>query len=174
MYAHVCRVAHALAYYMHTTSVRLTVRKWQIALWNKIYWKLSNLEGECISHKTNNFVATFRRIINIFIFTLTPGRPTGEILMEQTYGKSDQSNPRCVCAPRVNNRIGCAGPRMTKTKYNRYRKWISDKANNYNNSSPLSFTNTKTYPIPKLNDFKIHRNINDRISPEGSLLDRNA
>ena len=69
-------------------------------------WKLSYLDGERISHKTNNFMARFTRKIKIYVFILTSGRRTGEILVEQTDGKkgpSDQSNPRCACAPRVNN-----------------------------------------------------------------------
>ena len=51
-------------------------------------------------------MARFTRKIKIYVFILTPGRRTGEILVEQTDGKkssSDQSNPRCACAPRVNN-----------------------------------------------------------------------
>ena len=62
------------------------------------------LDGKRISHKANNFMARFTRIIKICVFILTPGRRTGEILVEQTDGKndsSDQSNPRCACAPRV-------------------------------------------------------------------------
>ena len=50
-------------------------------------------------------MARFTRIIKIYIFILTPGRRTGEILVEQTDGKndpSDQSSPRCACAPGVN------------------------------------------------------------------------
>ena len=54
------------------------------------------------------FTARFTRIIKIYAFILTPGRRTGEILVEQTDGKndpSDQSNPRCACAPRVKNSL---------------------------------------------------------------------
>ena len=52
-------------------------------------------------------MARFTRKIMIYVFILTPGRRTGEILVEQTDGKSDQSNPRCACAPRVNDRRQC-------------------------------------------------------------------
>ena len=38
----------------------------------------------------------------MYIFILTPGRPTGEILVEPTDGRGDQSNPH---APTVNDMI---------------------------------------------------------------------
>ena len=45
-------------------------------------------------------------ILNMYIFILTPGRPTGEIMVEQTDRKGDQSNPHCTCAPRVDDFTG--------------------------------------------------------------------
>ena len=62
--------------------------KWPIALCKNL--KLSYLDRERISHKTNNFIARFTHIMNIYIFTFTPGRPTGEILMEQTDRRTDK------------------------------------------------------------------------------------
>ena len=52
--------------------------------------KLSYLDRERISHKTNNFMARFTHAMNINVFTFTPGRPTGEISVEQTDGQTDK------------------------------------------------------------------------------------
>ena len=45
---------------------------------------------ERILHETNNFIARLTHAMNINIFTFTPGRPTGEILVEQTDGQTDK------------------------------------------------------------------------------------
>ena len=64
---------------------------------------MSYLDKDSISHRINNFIWRLPRAMNINIFTFTRGRPTGEILMEQTDRQSDHRNPSCACVLRVNN-----------------------------------------------------------------------